>query len=119
MSHSLFHLAMETYACIKLQIVVHASLGERFISSHLCLFLCARITEFMHCSCIICWKYVHNNEFYLLLFQPLPETVSLVEDIVVEYVTDLVSFFDLVISVIGLVRCHGIVGNISVSASIL
>ncbi|KAK6267278.1 hypothetical protein QUC31_018115 [Theobroma cacao] len=43
----------------------------------------------MHCSCIICWKYVHNNEFYLLLFQPLPETVSLVEDIVVEYVTDL------------------------------
>lgn len=29
----------------------------------------------------------------LLLLQPLPETVALVEDIVVEYVTDLVSLF--------------------------
>jgi hypothetical protein len=30
---------------------------------------------------------------FLLFFQPLPETVALVEDIVVEYVTDLVSYF--------------------------
>ncbi|MBA0812445.1 hypothetical protein Gohar_026413 [Gossypium harknessii] len=31
----------------------------------------------------------HNYEFQLLCFQPLPETVALVEDIVVEYVTDM------------------------------
>lgn len=30
---------------------------------------------------------------FLLILQPLPETVALVEDIVVEYVTDLVRLF--------------------------
>lgn len=36
---------------------------------------------------------INNSDFFCWELQPLPETVGLVEDIVVEYVTDIVSTF--------------------------
>ena len=36
-------------------------------------------------------QFIRGFVFFLLHYQPLPESVALVEDIVVEYITDLVS----------------------------
>ena len=38
-------------------------------------------------------QFINGFVYFLLHYQPLPESVALVEDIAVEYVTDLVSTF--------------------------
>ena len=36
-------------------------------------------------------QFIHGFVYFLLHYQPLPESVALVEDIAMEYITDLVS----------------------------
>ena len=49
-------------------------------------------------------QFIHGFVYFLLHSQPLPESVALVEDIAMEYITDLVSNS---FGTDNLLKCHG------------